>query len=254
MAHDGAAAAELVDQFGPRTVKALGDLKDVVLNNRDKIQKAMDVVGDISKAAKPEDVMKHFDTLEKAVGVKIPDIAKSKASEIVQEKLKKVDMDGIKKVLDFIGTFNVEEAATVAEAIERAIVIDELHRATSGAYIGEGDDSVPDWSDKITVPINTPGASYRPGRGRRDYIMTKDADPEILGDLIKKPHTQVGDSFDDVTDDDSREDAVKLDLQRFADFKKRFADFADKPGRDKFRTLDLDDYHVYFYDSLTHGS
>ena len=52
-AMDGVAAAELVEKFGPRTVKALGDLKDVVLKNDVKIQKAIDVVGDISKATKP---------------------------------------------------------------------------------------------------------------------------------------------------------------------------------------------------------
>ena len=228
--------ADVVKKIGPGAAKnlgkAIGPIKDVVLNNRDKIQKAIDVVGDISKAAKPEDVMKHFDTLEKAVGVKIPDIAKSKASEIAQEKLKKVDMGGIKSILDFIGTFNAEEATALAEAIERNIVIDELHRATSGAYIGEGDGSLVDPPAKITLPTRSSSASYRSGRGRRDYIMTKE--PYKYNADLKK------DKGGEWNGDD--EDDFLAALDNFTMVRPHFAG------------INPDDYHVYFYDSLKHGS
>ncbi len=231
-AMDGAAAAELVEKFGPRTVKALGDLKDVVLKNSDKIQKTIDVVGDISKATKPEDVMKHFDALEDAVGVKIPDIAKSKAADIVHEKLKKVDMKGINRVLDFIGTFNAEETTALAEATEREIVIDELHRATNGAYIGEGDVNLVDPPAKITLPTRSSSASYRSGRGRRDYIMTKE--PYKYNADLKK------DKGGEWNGDD--EDDFLAALDNFTMVRPHFAG------------INPDDYHVYFYDSLKHGS
>lgn len=97
------------------------------------------------------------------------------------------------------------------------------------------DDEAFDLTAKITLPVPGGGPAYRSGRARREFIMTKKP-YEFSADLIKKPN-------------ESGSDPQRVE-QAYNVFK---AFESARPGT-VFSGLNPDDYYLYFYDSLKHGS
>ena len=85
-----------------------------------------------------------------------------------------------------------------------------------------------DPSAQITLPVSGGGAAYRPGRARREFIMTREP-YEYGAELIKKP---------------SNHPQVKQAYELFDKFK------SERPGSD-FSGLNPDDYYLYFKDELS---